>query len=127
MARNYYQYKKGGFTLHPSTYRSIAWKVRQYPMFIDEIAKINAKSPLKITQKDSINRVAMEEQLSIMEKALEKYVPYELREPVKEHCFYAVEYEDLVDKYSWSRSSIARAVQMYIWGVAQEYGEDFKN
>ena len=124
--KSYYQYK-GSVRLDSCTLRCLAWKARRYPFLLENIKKIEAKNPLNITEKDMVNKAAMEKEVALFEDALIKYVPEIYRAPVKEHCLFGKMYEELEIKYFLSESAIKRASQTYIWGVAQELGEDYKN
>ena len=124
--KSYYQYK-GSVGLDHHTFHYLAWKARRYPFLLENIKRIEAKNPLNITEKDMVNKAAMEKEVALFEEALIKYVPENYRAPVKEHCLFGKMYEELENKYFFSESSIRRAAQTYIWGVAQELGEDYKN
>lgn len=126
MPKNYYQYRNA-YRLHPSTMKYITWKVLQYPMFLEEIKRIDAKNILKITKKDIENKAAMEEQINLIDSCLEKYVSEDKRQAVKEHCCFGIEYEILESKYQWEMTAIKKAAQKFIWGVAQECGEDYRS
>lgn len=125
MAKDYYQSNNGGFRLDPSTYRFMAWHARRYPMFLQRLEELENKNPLKITTKDIVDKADVERHIRILEESIGKYVEEDYQKAVEEHSWYAVEYFDLEDKYHADTSTMKRAVQKYIWGLAQEYGEDF--
>lgn len=125
MAKDYYQSENGGFRLDPSTYRMLAWQARRYPDFKQKLFALENMNPLKVKKEDIADKIDIERHIKILEESIDRYVEEPYREAVKEHSWYAVEYTDLEEKYFCSISAMKRAVQKYVWGLAQEYGEDF--
>lgn len=125
MAKDYYQSRNGGFRLERSTFRMMAWQAQRYPHFKQTLDAIENMNPLKVKPQDTVDKVDLERHIKILEDSIVTYVREELREAVKEHAWYAVEYEDLAEKYYASIPVIKRAYQKYIWGLTQEYGQDF--
>ena len=125
MAKDYYQSTNGGFRLEPSTYRLMSWQARGYPAYVQKLEELENKNPYKITPQDIADKADLEKAIMILESSIEKYVEEPCREAVKEHSWYAVVYVDLEDKYFLTTATMKRAVQKYIWGLAQEFGKDF--
>lgn len=90
------------------------------------INDVNNKSEIDITKKDIINKLLAEKYIEIFDEALIKWVDEDYRECVFEHVVNKVIYETLEEHYFFSISCMKRWVQVYIYGVAVELGEDFK-
>ena len=122
--KSYYQ-KKGAFTLPKSIYQSTRKYIACYDTYIDLLDNINAKSPVKITEDDSNNRIVLENNIKIIEDSLNEYVRAEYRKAVFEHCAKKVPYRELEMKYYIAIGTMKEWTQRYAYGVAKNRGEVF--
>lgn len=124
--KNYYQQKKNGFILDDNIYAKTVREIQCYNVYKKIINDVSNKSEIDITEKDIINKALAEKYIEIFNETLIKWVDEDYRECVFEHVVNRVIYETLEEHYVFSISCMKRWVQVYIYGVAVELGEDFK-
>lgn len=124
--KSYYQQKKNGFLLDENIYAKTVREIQCYNTYKKIVNDINNKSPLDITENDVLNKTLAEKYIEIFEAALLKWVDEDYRKCVFEHIVNKVIYEELEEYYFVSISCMKRWVQVYVYGVAVELGEDFK-
>ena len=73
-----------------------------------------------------MDKVVAEQYLEAIDHGLERYVPAQYRDAVFAHLVDGREYSDLEEQYFVSASTLKRYVQVFVWGVAEELGENFR-
>lgn len=124
--KNYYQQKKGGWNLEPVIYAKTVKEIRCYHFFREMIDRISMKSPEMITEKDILDRMVAQRYVEAVDNGLRYFVPEEYRKAVFEHFAEETEYEELEEKYFLSAAAMKRYAQVFVWGVAEELGENFR-
>lgn len=139
--KNYYQQKKGGWSLEPVIYAKTVKQIRCYRFFrrILEAEDAGAASEGADAASqfasaevegagaalNSAEIAAARQYVDAIEQALELYVPSEYREAVFAHMVDGAEYLDLEERFFVSASTMKRYAQVFVWGVATELGETF--
>lgn len=124
--KSYYQQKKNGFLLDDNIYAKTVREIQCYNTYKKIVRDINNKSPIDITENDVINKSLAEKYIEIFDNTLVKWVDEDYRECVFNHVVNKIIYEELEEEYYLSISCIKRWVQVYVYGVAVELGEDFR-
>lgn len=123
--KNYYQQKKGGWSLEPVIYAKTIKQIRCYRFFQSIIKEYEAMSPERRTERSMLDKIVAERYMQAIEEGLRRYVPAEYRPAVFAHLVDDVEYTILEEKHFVSASTLKRYVQVFVWGVAEELGENF--
>lgn len=124
--KNYYQQKKGGFRLEPVIYAKTVKQIGCYRFFKQMIEDYDEASPQQRTETALMDKLVAEQYVRAIDQGLRRYVPEEYREAVFAHLADGAEYTDLEEQYYLSTSTMKRYVQVFVWGVAEELGENFK-
>ena len=148
--KNYYQQKKGGWRLEPVIYAKTVKQIGCYRFFQNLIQSYDAESsaakdfnhdaassaakdtshdaapPQEQTETAHLERMAAEQYVRAIDQALQLYVPAEYRNAVFAHLVDGAEYTELEERYFLSASTMKRYVQVFVWGVAEELGENFR-
>lgn len=124
--KNYYQQKKGGWTLEPVIYAKTVKQIRCYRFFRKIVEQYETTSPERRTESALMDKVVAEQYLNAIDQGLLRYVPEDYRAPVFAHMVDGAEYLDLEERYYLSASTMKRYVQVFVWGVAEELGENFR-
>ena len=124
--KNYYQQKKGGWRLEPVIYAKTVKQIGCYRFFCRKIEEFEGCSPEKRTESALADKVVAEHYVRAIERGLKLYVPEEYRNAVFEHLVDGMEYIELEEKYYLSASTMKRYVQVFVWGVAEELGENLR-
>lgn len=123
--KQYYQTKKGGWTLEPVIYAKTIKQIQCYHFFQDVVETVSMMSPAKIRKRDIANKLVAKRYIRAIEDGL-LYIPEEYREAVFLHIVDHVEYEVLESRFYVTARSLKRYVQVFVWGVAEELGENFR-
>ena len=121
--KDYYQKRKGSFTLPEKIYRKVRSEIAAYPEFVRTLENYSTLSELNIKEKNTVDKVVAEHYVNNIKAALES-IPERFREPVFEHCALGVDYLELEDRYYMSASSLKKYVQMYVFGYATITGDN---
>lgn len=113
--KNYYQLKKGGWTMEPVVYAKTVKLIQCYRLF-EQIVAASGDS----------NRALAQRYLQVIDLALHRYVPEQYRAAVFSHLTDRTTYAALEKQFFLSASSMKRYVQIFVWGVAEELGENFR-
>ena len=124
--KNYYQQKKGGWCLEPVIYAKTVKQIRCYRFFQQMIRDYAAAGPEERSKMDLQDVMIAEAYVNAIDQGLQSYVPAEYREAVFAHLVDGEEYIDLEDRFFVSASTMKRYVQVFVWGVAKELGENFQ-
>lgn len=124
--KSYYQQKKHGFLLEKNIYAKTVKEIQCYNTYQRIISDCKNKSPINLTKNDLNNKAVAEKYVKIFEEALYKWVDESYRKAVFDYIIHGTCLDELEEKYYLSKSMIKRWVQVYIFGVATELGEDFK-
>ena len=124
--KNYYQQKKGGWNMEPVIYAKTVKQIRCYRFFQQIVEDYESASPQRQTEDGLMDKVVAQQYLQAIDQGLQRYVPAEYRPAVFAHMVDGVEYSDLENEYFFSVSTMKRYVQVFVWGVAEELGENFK-
>ena len=132
--KNYYQQKKGGWSLEPVIYAKTVKQIRCYRFFRRILEAedagaasegADAVSEGACAALNSAEIAAARQYVDAIDQALERYVPSEYREAVFAHMVDGAEYLDLEERFFVSASTMKRYAQVFVWGVATELGETF--
>ncbi len=124
--KNYYQQKKGGWCLEPVIYAKTVKQIRCY-RFFQQMIRDYAEAGMEERSKMDLQDVMIAEAyVNAIDQGLQSYVPSEYREAVFAHLVDGEEYIDLEDRFFISSSTMKRYVQVFVWGVAKELGENFQ-
>ncbi len=122
--KDYYQYQNTGYKLPKEIYAKTVKTIRAYDYYQGVVNSINNRS--EITEKDINNKITAEWYINSIDRALSVYVAVDLREAVFAHVARGVEYIDLEAIYPYSAGTLKRWVQRFVYGVAVEFGEDYR-
>ena len=125
--KNYYQQKKGGWSLEPVIYAKTVKQIQCYRFFEQIVQRYESASPDRRTEDWMTDKMMAEQYLEAIDLGLQHYVPAQYREPVFSHLVDGAEYLNLEEQYFVSASTLKRYVQAFVWGVAAELGENFLN
>jgi len=123
--KQYYQSRNSEWKLEPVIYAKTVKQIQCYRFFQDIVRTVSAMSPAKIRKRDITNKLVAQRYIKAIEDGL-LYIPKEYREAVFLHAVDQVEYKTLERRFYLTERSIKRYVQVYVWGVAEELGENFK-
>ncbi|MBQ9060164.1 MAG: hypothetical protein IJ128_03380 [Firmicutes bacterium] len=118
--KNYYQQKKGGWKLEPVIYAKTVKQIQCYRFFQKILEKEKQVSGAVVAE----NPVAAK-YVRAVDRGLERFVPEAYREAVFAHMVDGRSYADLEEACFVSASTLKRYVQAFVWGVAEELGENF--
>ena len=124
--KNYYQQKKGGWNLEPVIYAKTVKQIGCYRFFQQIVKDYESASPERRKESWVMDKVVAEQYLEAIDHGLERYVPAQYRDAVFAHLVDGREYSDLEEQYFVSASTLKRYVQVFVWGVAEELGENFR-
>lgn len=149
--KNYYQQKKDGWKLEPVIYAKTVKQIQCYRFFqkilAEEVFTADGlagdrpaeKSFVQETQAEAVcvqetrasetvepaGRQVAERYVQAVDRALERYVPEAYRDAVFAHMVDGKKYTELEETCFTSASTLKRYVQAFVWGVAEELGENF--
>lgn len=149
--KNYYQQKKDGWKLEPVIYAKTVKQIQCYRFFqkilAEEVFTADGlagdrpaeKSFVQETQAEAVcvqetrasetiepaGRQVAERYVRAVDRALEHYVPDTYRDAVFAHMVDGKKYTELEETCFVSASTLKRYVQAFVWGVAEELGENF--
>lgn len=123
--KNYYQQKKGGWTLEPVIYAKTVKQIRCYRFFQELVENLTEGSPTRQDESRMADKLVAQQYLTAIDRGLQRYVPAQYREAVFAHMVDGTEYTELEEKYFVSSSTLKRYAQVFVWGVAEELGENF--
>ena len=115
--KNYYQQKKDGWKLEPVIYAKTVKQIQCYRFF----EKILAETETSCVREETV----AEKYVGAVDRGLERYVPEAYREAVFAHMVDGKSYAELEETSFTSASTMKRYVQAFVWGVAEELGENF--
>lgn len=118
-----YKQLNNGYKLPVTTNRVVVARLRNYPSYKEQADKIRDRSEHRLTQKDIARLSDLECLIESMDKALD-FIAEEYREPIRERLYFQTEWNRLVEKYGFCKSTLASQWQRYKYGAAIELGED---
>lgn len=122
--RSYYQQLKTDYTLHPAIYAKTVKTIAAYYQYKKIVDTVNNKSD--ITYDDVNERMVADCYIKAIHKSLRDWVNRDYRKACFDHVVKGIGYIELEEKYYLSISSMKRWVQVFVYGVAKELGEEFQ-
>ncbi|MBQ9015118.1 MAG: hypothetical protein IJ109_03265 [Firmicutes bacterium] len=124
--KNYYQQKKGGWKLEPVIYAKTVKQIQCYRFFQKMLAEKSYVREDGILQEAHVTgRQVAEKYVRAVDLGLKRYVPEAYRDAVFAHMVDGKGYAELEETCFTSSSTLKRYVQAFVWGVAEELGENF--
>lgn len=124
--KKYYQYKGlSSYKLKHSIYRATYNKIKTYPDLLNIVKSIEEKDEINLKPEDIEIKTTALYEISIIEAALSKWVYKEYQEAILKHIAYSYKYSDLSDKYYISEQCMKKWTQIFVFGVAKEFGTDY--
>ena len=137
--KNYYQQKKDGWKLEPVIYAKTVKQIQCYRFFQKILAEEGDKSYVQEAGAEAVclrenqapekpgpeSRQVAKKYVQAVDRALERYVPEAYRDAVFAHMVDGKKYTELEETCFTSASTLKRYVQAFVWGVAEELGENF--
>ncbi len=123
--KSYYQYQNG-FRLPKSIYQKTVKTIQAYHYYKGIYNSLNHCSDPKNPSKKATDKVTAENYIRVIEESLKEYVQEEYQEPVFLHLTDQIDYLTLEYQYGVSISTMKRWVQRFVYGVATNIGDNFK-